>query len=357
MKLCRILLISALICLTSSGCSIREIITNSDVTTTKLPDFIDSYIEPESDEMIDSVAVVYEDTEPPQTEMPQIEVPQTEVPQTEETVSAETEPETQPVTEKVEKIPEETHPPETTAIILEETTKPEPVLVPPSPPETEKEPEITEEITASPPEVYAVIVSSSRRCYKIGESASLTVDIYPDNAENKSYTFIITSGNADISDNKVSLYESGNVTVRATCENGVYGEIVLEAIDIVKYADEILRYTNIERQNNGLSELSGSDTALCSVASTRVKELMQSYSHQRPNGSDCYELYKEKGISFTMAAENIAKGYSNPEDIVKAWMSSPGHMKNILNPDFVKVGIAVEMDSDGILYWTQNFSN
>jgi uncharacterized protein YkwD len=53
--------------------------------------------------------------------------------------------------------------------------------------------------------------------------------------------------------------------------------------------------------------------------------------------------------------ENIAYGYSTPDAVMQAWLSSPGHRANIENASFRVIGIGVAGASTGQLYWAQNF--
>jgi hypothetical protein len=55
-----------------------------------------------------------------------------------------------------------------------------------------------------------------------------------------------------------------------------------------------------------------------------------------------------------MVAENIAVSDS-PEALHMAWMHSPGHRGNILNPDVTSVGIAT-VERRGFLFATQDFA-
>jgi uncharacterized protein YkwD len=55
--------------------------------------------------------------------------------------------------------------------------------------------------------------------------------------------------------------------------------------------------------------------------------------------------------------ENIAFGYSSAQDVVNAWISSPAHRANILDPTFTDTGINVAVDSSGRLFFTQEFGN
>lgn len=59
-----------------------------------------------------------------------------------------------------------------------------------------------------------------------------------------------------------------------------------------------------------------------------------------------------------MAAENVAAGQPTPRDVVDAWMASDSHRANIMNPDFVDIGIGYAY-VDGTTfraYWTADFA-
>ena len=38
-----------------------------------------------------------------------------------------------------------------------------------------------------------------------------------------------------------------------------------------------------------------------------------------------------------------------------AWMNSPEHRANILNPTYTEIGVAIAMDAAGRLFFTQEF--
>ena len=44
--------------------------------------------------------------------------------------------------------------------------------------------------------------------------------------------------------------------------------------------------------------------------------------------------------SATRAAENLARGYTTADATVAAWMASPGHRANVLDPKLNRVGVA-----------------
>lgn len=63
------------------------------------------------------------------------------------------------------------------------------------------------------------------------------------------------------------------------------------------------------------------------------------------------------GLGDRAAGENIAMGYRDPEDVVRAWMNSPGHRANILGRDFGVLGVAAAVDDDGDTWWAQIFTS
>lgn len=86
------------------------------------------------------------------------------------------------------------------------------------------------------------------------------------------------------------------------------------------------------------------------VVMTRENDL----SHQYPGEAPLDQRAEQAGARFATIAENIAIG-PNANEIHDGWMHSPGHRKNILNPEVSVVGIAVVRGRDG-LYAVQDFS-
>ena len=120
------------------------------------------------------------------------------------------------------------------------------------------------------------------------------------------------------------------------------------------YAKAVLNLVNKYRKQNGLASVK-LDSVLSGAASTRAKEIVSSFSHTRPNGSSCFTVLSENGISYNGAGENIAYGQSSPDEVMTAWMNSAGHRANILNASFTRLGVGV-YESGGTLYWTQLFT-
>ncbi|WP_405443349.1 CAP domain-containing protein [Streptomyces avidinii] len=77
-------------------------------------------------------------------------------------------------------------------------------------------------------------------------------------------------------------------------------------------------------------------------------------SHTGPDGSTMTTRVEAAGYAWSRLGENIARGQSDADAVMKAWMNSSGHRANILNCDFREIGIGVHK-GDGGPWWTQNF--
>ena len=60
--------------------------------------------------------------------------------------------------------------------------------------------------------------------------------------------------------------------------------------------------------------------------------------------------------SYSRIGENIAAGNETPEAVVKLWLDSPGHRRNMLNPAYTEIGVGVTRTADRYgVYWVQVF--
>ena len=119
------------------------------------------------------------------------------------------------------------------------------------------------------------------------------------------------------------------------------------------YADEVIRLVNQEREKAGVGALN-LNKAIEAAANIRARELVEQFSHTRPNGNSCFTAIEEQGMIYRMAGENIAAGYASPQAVMNGWMNSPGHRSNILNGSFNAIGVG-HYQKDGYNYWVQLF--
>ncbi len=118
-------------------------------------------------------------------------------------------------------------------------------------------------------------------------------------------------------------------------------------------ATEVLALINIERAERKLPRLT-MDNKLTAAARSHAVDMSRRgyFSHTSLDGEGMSGRLRRAGASYTTAGENIAHGQTSAASVVKSWMNSPGHRRNILNPKYSKVGNA-RFDN----YWVQDFSN
>jgi len=170
------------------------------------------------------------------------------------------------------------------------------------------------------------------------------------------------------------------INMTAYYENYTINQQLEKSKFIAQTEQVIFEETNKMRRQNGVPPLL-LDTSLSDIAREHSQDMadQQFFSHTNLNGEDPtgraerhgYPTTRTVGSTIWMGiGENIGKmptgnvegmGYiaSTPEAVGKAqvqsWMESPGHRENILNPNYVKIGIGTGFDGE-YYFSTQDFS-
>ncbi|PFG32282.1 CAP domain-containing protein [Sanguibacter antarcticus] len=110
----------------------------------------------------------------------------------------------------------------------------------------------------------------------------------------------------------------------------------LAAVTPEEYAAALVASTNAVREDAGLDTLSPS---LCAQEQGLVRatdlvdaggELVHASLDPVTDGCGPVEI----------TGENLSRAAASPQDVVDAWMQSPGHASNILMPAYTSIGIA-----------------
>jgi uncharacterized protein YkwD len=111
---------------------------------------------------------------------------------------------------------------------------------------------------------------------------------------------------------------------------------------------QIVQLANQARAQAGAGPLKW-DPALALAARQHCLRMAadNSISHQYPNEPDVSERAAQAGAHFSLIEENVAVAPS-PDAIHDAWMHSPGHRANLLNPKVDHVGVAVVAGRNGL---------
>ena len=126
------------------------------------------------------------------------------------------------------------------------------------------------------------------------------------------------------------------IDIFAGLKPGVLG--FASQIDPVK----IIELTNKEREADNLPDLK-LNKELNAAALAKVTDMFEHnyWSHVSPTGVEPWYFVTQADYQYQHAGENLARDFSNPKDIVAAWMASPTHRQNILDNRYKDIGIAV----------------
>jgi uncharacterized protein YkwD len=125
--------------------------------------------------------------------------------------------------------------------------------------------------------------------------------------------------------------------------------------EILKLEKEMWALVNKDRAEHGLKPL-GLDADLSAVARSHSKDMAKNgfFGHQSPTTGGIEDRYFRAGIAAARMSENVAM-HGTIEGAQEGLMKSPGHRKNLLDPEVTLVGIGIFRDPEGQLYITQNF--
>jgi uncharacterized protein YkwD len=105
----------------------------------------------------------------------------------------------------------------------------------------------------------------------------------------------------------------------------------------------IISDTNKERALQGLPNLNVSDK-LNQSAEFKLQDMFknQYFEHVSPSGQSVSDVVRQTGYDYIVVGENLALGvFGGDQQVVDAWMASPGHKRNILDPRYQDIGLAV----------------
>jgi uncharacterized protein YkwD len=129
-----------------------------------------------------------------------------------------------------------------------------------------------------------------------------------------------------------------------------------EAFKLSNEEKKLIELVNQERKINKLPELKVNEL-LCKVARAhsanmaRQEKLLHVLDGKNPS-----QRLKEANYDYSYNGENIAYALNETlEKVLKQWMDSPLHKKNILDKEFSETGLGAAPAKDGTVYYTQMF--
>ncbi|MFA5358485.1 MAG: CAP domain-containing protein [Patescibacteria group bacterium] len=109
-----------------------------------------------------------------------------------------------------------------------------------------------------------------------------------------------------------------------------------------KITDGIIELANQARTEMGISGLT-INSLLTEAAQEKANDMITKgyFSHTAPNGDKPWVWLDDVGYAYYAAGENLAMDFSSAESVHRAFMNSPSHRKNIINPRYEEIGVGI----------------
>jgi hypothetical protein len=109
----------------------------------------------------------------------------------------------------------------------------------------------------------------------------------------------------------------------------------------------VVKLTNNERVKVGASALKTNYNLTVAAQNKADDMLKNSYFEHYHNGKSPWDWMHEAGYNFSSAGENLAIDFDDAETLVTAWMNSPTHRQNLMNPNFSEIGVGIAQGTFG----------
>ena len=125
-------------------------------------------------------------------------------------------------------------------------------------------------------------------------------------------------------------------------------------------SSDVIDAVNQERVKNNLPALKV-NSKLMEASRNKVDDMNANgyFAHISPiDGKKWSSFIRNSGYDYIEAGENLANGFDNTPDLVLAWMNSPTHRDNILNPNVDETGLSVKsgyLDGYPTIFVAQSF--
>ena len=128
----------------------------------------------------------------------------------------------------------------------------------------------------------------------------------------------------------------------------------VEEIDVHVFTLELAELINYYRSMVDKPPLILDHPGLGYAAMRRAQEISEVFAHIRPDGTSVWTIYP----AFNAAAENIARGHTDPKAIMNSWMVSPTHRRNVFDYQdygYDALGVGLYIAEDGTFFWAVSF--
>ena len=98
--------------------------------------------------------------------------------------------------------------------------------------------------------------------------------------------------------------------------------------------------TNDARSSENIAKLiTNEKLSIAAQAKAEDMALKGYFAHNSPEGRLPWYWIDQAGYKYEYAGENLAVNFEESEEVVKAWLKSPGHRFNLLGRNYTDIGV------------------
>ncbi|WP_337173784.1 CAP domain-containing protein [Paludisphaera sp.] len=126
-------------------------------------------------------------------------------------------------------------------------------------------------------------------------------------------------------------------------------------LEVDEILDQLLALHNRARKEKRRPRLSES-RRLSEAAQAHAEDMAErrKMTHAGADGSTIANRVVARGYKYRRCGENVAVGHYSPELVMRGWLTSAPHRKNILG-GYNQIGLGYATDKDGTPYWCVTF--
>lgn len=129
-------------------------------------------------------------------------------------------------------------------------------------------------------------------------------------------------------------------------------------VALTPFLIEVVELTNAERERVGAPPLELNER-LVQAADWMARDMSRNryFGHVDLSGRRVNDRAYAFGYrGWKTIGENLAAGFDSPEAVVREWMASPSHRRNLLKPEHREIGVGYA-DAGARGYWVQTFGS
>ena len=147
------------------------------------------------------------------------------------------------------------------------------------------------------------------------------------------------------------------LSILFSCSPGISSSIAVKPSDAVvsgSMEKDILGYVNQHRRSIGLSSLQMVDIAAQQAYNHSKNMALRNTGFGHDGFDQRISMISKSAGRISASAENVAYGELSASGVVKGWLNSPAHKRN-MEGSYTYTGIGVYKDRQGTIYFTQIF--